>query len=111
MTRKDKSGNSEKSEIVRLVCPYCYENNEYSSSDDDTSLKCKRCGKPLAGNAGRSRKELKCLDCHMGMETSEGIWCLKFKGHVDEEMVEKCEEFANRKIVHSEEDDKDERQD
>ena len=54
---------------------------------------------------------VKCIDCLLSMETPEGIWCLKFKGLVNESMAEKCRDFMKKNVSNSRRDDQYERTD
>ena len=64
------------------------------------------CGKPTVGCGNTNGNILKCLDCLMGMETPDGIWCLKFKGLVNETMAGKCKEFMKKETAQAEESDR-----
>ena len=52
-----------------------------------------------SGHSAPNTEKLKCFDCIMALELPEGIWCIKFKGLVNEIMAEKCENFVGKKIL------------
>ena len=53
-------------------------------------------GKNINGGTG-----MKCLDCVCGIETEDGIWCVRFKGVPSKDMANKCQNFLPRGICES----------
>lgn len=103
MFRENEREEAEKDTDACLVCPYCYTLNKSNPAEHVKAPKCMKCGRPLTGQAGVNGNMMKCLDCLMGMETPDGVWCVRFRGLVNEEILKKCREFISKDTMHSKE--------
>jgi hypothetical protein len=46
---------------------------------------------------------MKCLDCICGIESPEGIWCIKLKMIPDRKAVKKCRNYLPRALIEGDE--------
>lgn len=53
----------------------------------------------LDGQFEYTKRPLKCLDCLMAIDTPAGLWCLKFKGLVNEKMAEQCDDYIGQYLA------------
>jgi hypothetical protein len=42
---------------------------------------------------------MKCLDCICGIETPDGVWCVRFKCIPDRKTARKCRNFLSRSLI------------
>jgi hypothetical protein len=96
------SANEDDKEFIEFVCPGCFVSYEFCKSElnglngsvptcDYCNLALVRCEKVL---------DMKCWDCLCGIESPDGIWCIRFKGIPTKAMAERCREYVNRRVVY-----------
>ena len=85
-SKKEGNPTSLKKRILKFVCPFCYAYYEFQKLQvSEEPPKCDYCNIPLIQQ--KEEIGMRCLDCLLAFEIPEGIWCLKFKGLVNESIA------------------------
>ena len=93
-------GKDKKRGKITFFCPFCLARYEFSRHDlNDEKPKCIHCDEFLSEEPSGKAEDIKCLDCLMAFKLRTGIWCLNFKGIVNQEMAEKCGDFISKEII------------
>ena len=105
-THQEGSSDANKKDTIRYVCPSCFVSHELNKDDQGREPPmCDHCNEPLIKERNGKTNGMKCMDCLLSMETPAGIWCLKNKSIVTENLARNCGRFVNKRIVDSKERD------